>query len=85
MVFATSGPGLTNTITGMAAARWEGAKVIFVSGCTGAAQRGRWAFQETSDYTFPLSGLFTAGPFFHHAALPPWRTDVQGVCAPRSC
>jgi acetolactate synthase-1/2/3 large subunit len=68
VVFATTGPGLTNTITGMAAARWEGAKVIFISGATPAAQRGRWAFQETSGYT-ALSGLFTAGPIFHHAAL----------------
>ena len=69
VVISTSGPGLTNAITGMVAARWEGAKVLFVSGATGAGRRGRVAFQETSGYTMPLSGLFTAGPIFHQAAL----------------
>ena len=48
VVVSTSGPGLTNLYTGMVAARSEGAKVLFVSGCTPAAQRGRGAFQETS-------------------------------------
>ncbi|HLO50051.1 MAG TPA: thiamine pyrophosphate-binding protein, partial [Kamptonema sp.] len=67
-VFTTNGPGITNAITGMLAARWEGAKVIFVSPSTSAAQRGRWAFQETSAYTMPISGLFTSGSLFHYAA-----------------
>lgn len=48
VVFATTGPGVLNALTGMAAARWEGARVVLVSGATGADQRGRWAFQETS-------------------------------------
>jgi acetolactate synthase-1/2/3 large subunit len=69
VVFATTGPGLTNCITGMIAARWEGARVIFVSGATASPQRGRWAFQETSAYTMPSSDLFTAGPLFHFAAM----------------
>lgn len=68
VVFSTTGPGLTNSLTGMAAARWEGAKVIFVSATTGPVQRGRFAFQETSAYTM-LPGLFSAGPLFHAAAL----------------
>lgn len=67
-VFVTTGPGLTNSITGIAAARRDGAKLILISGATGAPQRGRWAFQETSHYTMPVSGLFTAGPLFHFAA-----------------
>jgi acetolactate synthase-1/2/3 large subunit len=67
LVFATTGPGLTNAITGVVAARRDGAKVILVSGATAAPQRGRWAFQETSTYTMPISGLFTAGPIFHYA------------------
>jgi acetolactate synthase-1/2/3 large subunit len=65
VVFATTGPGITNSITGIAAARWEGAKMIFVTGTTSAAQRGRWAFQETSPYTMP--GFFTAGGLFDYA------------------
>jgi len=69
VVFGTTGPGVTNMITGMAAARWEGAKVIFVSGVTPASLRGRWAFQETSAYTMGVADLFSAGPLFHHAAV----------------
>lgn len=67
VVFTTAGPGLTNALTGLAAARRDGAKVILISGSTGAPHRGRWAFQETSAYTMPISGLFTSGPLFHYA------------------
>jgi acetolactate synthase-1/2/3 large subunit len=68
LVFTTTGPGLTNAITGIAAAHRDGAKLVVVSGATSAQQRGRWAFQETSSYTMPVSGLFTAGPLFHYAS-----------------
>jgi hypothetical protein len=47
VVFTTAGPGLTNSLTGLLAGRGEGAKVILISACTSAAQRGRWAIQET--------------------------------------
>ncbi|WP_392532777.1 ScyA-related TPP-binding enzyme [Nostoc sp. C117] len=67
VVFATTGPGIANALTGLLAARWEGAKVIFVSASTSAAQRGRWAIQETSTYTMPSAGIFTAGQIFHYA------------------
>jgi acetolactate synthase I/II/III large subunit len=67
VVFATTGPGITNALTGMMAARWEGAKVILVSGITSPAQRGRWAFQETSAYTMAQLGLYAAGTIFHYA------------------
>jgi acetolactate synthase I/II/III large subunit len=69
VVFATTGPGLANAITPMIAARWEGARIVFVSGTTSTTQRGRVAFQETSPLTFPIAGLFTAGPVFHYAAI----------------
>lgn len=68
VVLTTTGPGLTNALTGIAAARADGAQVILISGATGAPRRGRFAFQETSAYTMPSSGLFTSGPLFHHAA-----------------
>ena len=55
-MFATTGPGLLNALTGMTAGRWDGAKVILVSGSTNHAQRGRWATQETSSYTLPQDG-----------------------------
>ncbi|MEH2192898.1 MAG: ScyA-related TPP-binding enzyme [Nostoc sp.] len=67
VVFTTTGPGITNALTGLLAARWEGAKVIFVSASTSAPQRGRWACQETSTYTMPSAGIFTSGTIFHYA------------------
>lgn len=67
VVFTTAGPGLTNSLTGLFAARDEGAKVILLSACTSAAQRGRWAIQETSSYTLPSSGIFTSGTLFNFA------------------
>ncbi|MEG4577061.1 thiamine pyrophosphate-binding protein [Microcoleus sp. N3A4] len=65
-VFATTGPGITNTLTGLFAARWEGAKVIFLSASTSHGLQGRWACQETSPHTMP-EGLLTAGTLFHYA------------------
>ncbi|MUG98277.1 ScyA-related TPP-binding enzyme [Scytonema sp. UIC 10036] len=67
VVFSTIGPGITNAMTGLFAARWEGAKVIFVSPSTPASRRGRWAFQETSAYTMPTTGIFTSESLFHYA------------------
>jgi acetolactate synthase I/II/III large subunit len=67
VVFATTGPGITNALTGLFAARWEGAKVIFLSASTSASQRGRWACQETSTYRMPSTGVFTSDSLFHYA------------------
>jgi len=69
VVVATTGPGLTNLYTGMVAARWEGAKVLFISGHTPAERRGRRAFQETSSYAPGARDLFETGSIFHHAAV----------------
>lgn len=66
VVFSTTGPGITNSITGLLTARWEGAKVIFLSPATPVNQHGRWAFQETSPYTLPIQGLLGSGPLFHY-------------------
>ncbi len=65
-VFATTGPGITNVLTGIMAARWEGAKVILLSGCTSTALQGKWALQETSPDTMPEE-FFKAGTIFHYA------------------
>lgn len=67
VVFTTAGPGITNALTGLFAARGEGAKVILLSACTSAPQRGRWAIQETSTYTLPSGGMFTPGVLFNYA------------------
>ncbi len=69
VVFTTTGPGITNAITGMLAARSEGAKVILVSAYASAPQRGRGGIQETSGYTMPSSGLFEAGAWFDDASV----------------
>ncbi|MEZ4403632.1 MAG: thiamine pyrophosphate-binding protein [Kofleriaceae bacterium] len=66
LVFTTAGPGLTNALTGMLAARWDGAHVIFVSAATAAANRGRVATQETSAAATG-AGLFSAGGALHYA------------------
>ena len=67
VAFATTGPGLLNALTGITAARWDGAKVILLSGATSSAQRGRWATQETSPYTMPQDVFYTQGPIFDFA------------------
>jgi acetolactate synthase I/II/III large subunit len=69
VVFATTGPGLTNLLTGMLAARSEGARVLYVSGMTNAAQRGRGAFQETSPYAHGCEFFYQSGSIFHHARV----------------
>lgn len=67
VVFTTTGPGITNALTGLLAARWEGAKVILLSGMTSTSQRGRWALQETTADTMPYADIFTSGNLFDYA------------------
>src|SRR3954453_21558885 len=66
VVFTTTGPGLTNALTGILAARGEGAKIILLSASTTASNRGRWAIQET-DTDFLPTGLVSPGALFHMA------------------
>ncbi|MGQ0678111.1 MAG: thiamine pyrophosphate-dependent enzyme [Actinomycetota bacterium] len=60
-VFCTTGPGITNTLTGLAAARSEGAKLVLLSARTSGAQRGRGAVQETP---MPSADFFSPGWLF---------------------
>lgn len=69
VVFTTTGPGITNVLTGMLAARTEGAKLILVSAYASAPMRGRGGIQETSSYTMPTSGIFEAGAWFDDAVV----------------
>ncbi len=69
VVFATTGPGITNALTGVLAARTEGAKVVLVTAYGSAPHRGRGGIQETSSYTMPSSGLFEAGAWFDDAVV----------------
>ena len=68
VVFTTTGPGCTNAITGMLAARSEGARVLLISASTSPSQRGRHAIQETHTGVLP-EGLYTSGSLFHLASL----------------
>jgi acetolactate synthase-1/2/3 large subunit len=81
VVIATTGPGVTNLHTAMVAARSEGAKVLFISGSTVAAQRGRGAFQETGGSFSPLASLFVAGNPFHHAGVLEDAAELDSVLA----
>jgi len=47
-VFTTTGPGLSNAITGLVAGAWAGAHTIAVVGGTARERVGRFAFQETA-------------------------------------
>ena len=68
VVFTTGGPGITNILTGLFAAKWEGAKVILLSPHTSAPQRGKCAFQETSNHTMP-EGILTSSTLFDYATI----------------
>lgn len=63
VVFTTTGPGLTNALTALLAAKWDGAHVILVSACTSAPHRGKGATQETSPLTVPSSMFLPGAPF----------------------
>lgn len=76
VVFTTTGPGLTNALTGMLAARGDGARVILVSAYTSADKQRRWAIQETGPGTLPPD-LYAAGPLFHAA----WILQSAEDCA----
>jgi thiamine pyrophosphate-dependent acetolactate synthase large subunit-like protein len=67
-VFTTTGPGLMNSLTGIMAARGEGAKIILLSACTTAKNRGRWAIQATDSDSLP-AGLTSPGVLFHMATV----------------
>lgn len=67
LVFATTGPGITNALTGLAAARAEGGRVILVSALTGAALRGRHSFQASDAENYAHCGLYGAGGWFDDA------------------
>lgn len=81
LVVTTTGPGLTNALTGIAAARAEGAKMVVVSASTSAALCGRGASQETSGYTLPLDGLFTAGAILHYGVMMESAAELDEVAA----
>jgi acetolactate synthase-1/2/3 large subunit len=79
VVFSTTGPGITNAMTGLLAARWEGARLVFVSGVTPASQRGRWAIQETSLEGAQIPGPYRGRPLFDGAVQVQTAADVDAL------
>lgn len=90
IVFATTGPGFTNALTGVLAARWEGAKLLLISGYVGSERRGRFCLQESNGHTLAPS-FYTSGDLFdyavaieHEAELPTvLRALVRGFASER--
>jgi acetolactate synthase-1/2/3 large subunit len=78
VVFTTTGPGFTNALTGIFAARDERARIIVVSAHTSAASCGRFAIQETSRRTLPPS-LYDSGQPFHFASLVQDANQLPGI------
>jgi thiamine pyrophosphate-dependent acetolactate synthase large subunit-like protein len=68
IVFTTSGPGLTNALTGVLAAHDEGAKIVLVSAFSSAPKRSRWQIQETTVSTMPAD-LYRPSSLFHFASI----------------
>lgn len=67
-VFTTTGPGITNALSGLVAARYEGARLLLVSPRTSPAQRGLVAVQETPGM-IPSADLFGPGWLFDDVFL----------------
>jgi acetolactate synthase-1/2/3 large subunit len=90
LVFATTGPGLTNALTGAITARWEGAKILLISGCSNSERRGRFSLQESNIHTltgsiYAPNGLFEYAALLEHEGELPrvMRTLLRGFASPR--
>lgn len=66
LAFTTTGPGLTNALTGAVTARYEGAKLLLISAVTPLAKRGRYPIQESSSDSLGGS-LYSPGGMFDYA------------------
>lgn len=67
LIFTTTGPGITNALTGLAAARADGGRVVLLSALTGASLRGAHAFQASDTQSFANRGLYGPGGWFDAA------------------
>lgn len=64
VVFATCGPGITNSITGLKSARADGARVVFISALTTEDSHSKRSIQETTaDDVERLTGASINCPF----------------------
>jgi acetolactate synthase-1/2/3 large subunit len=65
-LFTTTGPGGTNAITSLEAARAMGAKIVMVSPLTPAVERYRGGIQATGPGGYHNPDVYTAGRLFDH-------------------
>lgn len=68
VVCVTTGPGIYNALTAMAAARADGGRILLLSGATSPAMRGKCAVQETGLETMPAE-IFATGTLFQYAKI----------------
>lgn len=67
-ILTTTGPGITNALTGLFAAKYDGAKVLLISGYTPKIQRGKGSTQETTSDSL-LPGIFENSSLFDYATV----------------
>lgn len=79
-VCVTTGPGIYNALTGMAAARADGGRILLLSGATSPAMRGKGAVQETGLETMPAE-VFTSGTLFPFAKIVVDARELPGIFA----
>lgn len=86
VLFVTTGPGITNALTGIISARSEGAKVIVISGYTSPAQRGRYVSQDTSPDSFSQN-IFATNSIFDFSTVIDHAEDLERafVCIEQGC
>lgn len=70
VVAVSSGPGHTNTLTGLANAFWDGRPMLLISGCSAQETRGMDNFQELDQVGMAAPVCKYAGMVHHIVALP---------------
>ncbi|MDJ1182305.1 thiamine pyrophosphate-dependent enzyme [Roseofilum casamattae] len=78
-VFVTTGPGITNALTGLFAGKWEGAKVIFLSASTSPKQWEGMGFQKTNAHTMPADLFAPRKHLFDYATTLESRKQFPGM------
>lgn len=64
VAFATPGPGMSNALTALRAAKLDGSRVIFISSLTVKVRDGRWGLHETTEESAGLLGDHNGQGYF---------------------
>jgi len=68
LLFVTTGPGITNALTGILSAKSEGARLLVVTGYSPPRERGRFVSQDTSNHSFARA-IFANEKIFDFSAV----------------